>query len=278
MQIPQKESAALRFLYHTPIGRLLLKPLCSRTLSRLAGAWMDSSLSKPMIRSFIRKNNIDLSDYLPETYRSFNDCFTRRIRPELRPIDPDPNVLISPCDGNLSAYHILDGTVFPIKQSVYTVNSLLGNDPVAQRYKNGVCLVFRLCVHHYHRYAFPADGEKEESVFLPGKLHTVRPIALERYPVFVQNCREYTVLNSDRFGILTQIEVGAMFVGKIKNHKLPARVQKGQEKGMFLYGGSTVVLLVENGAADFPEEWFRCTEKGEEIPVFAGQALGKRIS
>ena len=164
--------------------------------------------------------------------------------------------------------------MIPVKQSRYTISSLLGGDSVSENYQNGICLVFRLRVDHYHRYCYVDSGVKGENVFLPGKLHTVRPIALEQFPVFVQNCREYTVIKTENFGEAVQMEVGALLVGKIKNHHGPGEVRRGEEKGMFLYGGSTVIVLLEEGRAYLPEELYQAAENGIETPVKMGQRIG----
>ncbi len=264
----------LRFLYHTRTGRIVLKPLTSRGVSRAAGWFLSTRLSKPMIKKFVRKNGIDLADFESEGFRCFNDCFCRKIKEDRRPINKDKNVLISPCDGLLSAYRISGDTVLPIKQSCYTVSSLLGGSKLAELYRGGICLVFRLCVNHYHRYCYPADGEKGENTFICGRLHTVRPIALESRPVFSENCREYTVINTPEFGSIAQIEVGAMLVGKIANLHGARRVTRGEEKGMFLYGGSTIVLLLQKDKLDINEDFFRATERGEETPVVMGEKIG----
>ena len=275
---PPEESRGLRFLYHNPIGRVLLRLLRARWVSRLAGAFMDSRLSKPLIRRFVKKNGIDLSEFESDSFRCFNDCFCRRIKEGLRPIDPDGDVLIAPSDGLLSAYPINGDTVLPVKGSEYTVSSLLRDGALAERFEDGVCLVFRLCVNHYHRYAYPVSGEKGENTFIKGTLHTVRPIALRRSPVFVENCREYTLIKSDRFGTVAQIEVGAMLVGKIKNHHGAKKVSRGEEKGTFLYGGSTIILLLEKDAVKIPALLFENTEKGLETPVKLGEAIGASVN
>lgn len=273
MTSKKSEGKMLNFLYKTAAGRVLLKPLCSRWLSKLCGKFLDSRLSKPIIKSFVKKNNINLSDYYSDGFCSFNDFFCRKIKEELRPIDTEPSHLISPCDGLLSAYRINKNTVLPVKQSLYTVSELLNGDVLADRYADGICLVFRLCVDHYHRYCYIDNGTKSENIFIPGRLHTVRPIALESYPVFVQNCREYTVMETENFGAVTQIEVGAMLVGKIANLHGKASFLRGEEKGRFLYGGSTVILLLEKGSVKIKDEFFTATESGKETPVKMGEAL-----
>ena len=268
-----RDGAALRFLYHTPVGRLLLKPLCARPISQLCGCLMDSPLSKPLIAPFVRKNGVRLEDFFSDNFRCFNDCFTRRIRPELRPVDASPDALVAPCDGLLSVYPIRKGTVIPAKQSMYSIGDLLGGDPVAAHFEGGTALVFRLCVNHYHRYCYPDGGRLLRSAFIPGELHPVRPIALEQLPVFVRNCREYALLETDHLGMVAQIEVGAMLVGKIVNHPAPERFERGDEKGMFLYGGSTVILLIEPGRIDIPEEAFALSAEEREIPVCMGECI-----
>ena len=92
----KRKERTLRFLYHTRTGRALLKPLTCRPVSKAAGAFLDSSMSKPLIRPFVRKNRIDLQDFYAEDFHCFNDCFCRKIRDGLRPVDPDPRTLIAP--------------------------------------------------------------------------------------------------------------------------------------------------------------------------------------
>ena len=275
---PGNESAALVFLYRTVPGRMLLKLLIGRGLSQAAGRVLSSPVSRPLIAPFIRKNGIDLTDYAEEDYSCFNDFFCRRIRPERRPLPADPAELMAPCDGLLSAYRITDGMVLPIKQSRYSVSDLLGMDAAARRFRDGVCLVFRLCVDNYHRYCYVDNGQKGPNVFLPGVLHTVRPIALESVPVFVRNCREYTIMETAHFGTVAQIEIGALLVGRIDNRDGAASIRRGEEKGRFLYGGSTVVLLLEKDRVSFDEALFTATANGIETPVVLGQVLGRAVS
>ena len=218
-----KESPALSFLYKTVPGRVALKAVSARWVSVAVGKFMDSPLSKPLIKGFVRKNGIDLSEFESDGFTCFNDCFCRRIKAGKRPIPQGNDALISPCDGLLSAYRITPHTTLDIKGSLYRVRDLVNNAELAEKYADGVCLVFRLCVNHYHRYIYVDNGSKGENVFIPGKLHTVRPIALEALPVFVRNCREYTVMDTENFGTVTQIEVGALLVGRIANHHAVAR-------------------------------------------------------
>lgn len=276
--IKKEEDKTLKFLYHTVSGRIFLKLLSSRWVSKLCGAFLDSHFSKPLIKHFIHKNHIDITEYICDNFKCFNDCFSRKIKRGLRPIDQSPESLISPCDGLLSAYQITDKTILPIKQSHYTIDMLLKNRRLSSHYQDGICLVLRLCVHHYHRYCYIDNGVKGKNFFISGKLHTVRPIALEAIPVFTQNCREYTIMKTENFGRVTQIEVGAMLVGKIKNHHGNTSFVKGQEKGMFLYGGSTILLLFEKDKIKLSQNLFNMTKRGEELSVKMGEKLGEKLS
>ena len=261
----------LHFLYGTLPGRLLLKPLTSPCVSDLAGRILDRPVSKVLIPGFIASNHINVDEYQKVSYRSFNDFFCRKIRPQLRPIDPDPDHLIAPCDGLLRVWPISQDLVLPVKQSSYTISSLLQNRPLASRFEGGYCMVFRLCVNHYHRYCFPDDARKSREVRIQGIYHTVRPAALEAVPVFQENTREYCVLRSKHFGTLLQMEVGAMLVGRICNLPSFPCVSRGQEKGFFQYGGSTIILLVQKDMIRIPDSLIGA----QEVPVRMGEMIAQ---
>ncbi|MBE6944793.1 MAG: phosphatidylserine decarboxylase [Ruminococcaceae bacterium] len=265
------DSKLLTFLYRTPLGRLILRPLCAPVVSRVVGRYMDSRASRRLIAPFVRKHGIDLSACRKQSFDSFNDFFTRRLKPELRPMDTDPHGLISPCDGRLSVHPITPEATFTIKGSPYTLRDLLGGNEVWRDYVGGTCLAFRLCVNDYHRYHYPDSGHEGASGFIPGKLHTVRPIALESLPVYVRNSREYTLLHTDHFGTLVQIEIGALLVGKIRNHHPAAPFDRGAEKGMFLYGGSSIVLLLPPGRVRLCDAF---PPDGVERQVLCGGRIG----
>ena len=267
---------SLTFLYKTTPGRFFLKPLASRPLSKLCGSFLDSRLSAFLIKSFAKNNNINLDDYETDGIKTFNQFFRRKIKEGRRPFDSNPSNLCTPCDGLLSVWNINQETVIPVKQSQYTVSSLLQNKELAAEYNGGLCLVFRLCVDNYHRYAYAESGKKGPNIFIPGVLHTVRPIALETLPVFVENCREYTVIESPVFGKLVQMEVGAMLVGRIVNLEGEGMAERGKEKGFFEYGGSTIILLLKKDAAKIKTEIIENSKAGIETPVKMGEVIGSK--
>lgn len=264
----------LKFLYRTIPGRMILKFLTRPSLSNACGRFLDSDLSHFLIQPFVKENGICVSDYEMDDVRSFNDFFSRKIKEGLRPIDMDEKHLIAPCDGLLSVWKIREDTVLPVKQSNYTVSSLLRNLKLATHYRDGYCLVFRLCVNHYHRYCYVDSGKKSRNVFLPGVLHTVRPIALAQYPVFTENSRAYTLIRTPEFGTVVQMEVGAMLVGRIVNHEQEAQVTRGAEKGMFQYGGSTIIVLIGKDQVQMREDLLKNAQFGVETAVQMGETIG----
>lgn len=268
---------SLRFLYYNPLGAPVLRLLTARWVSKLAGRYLDGRASRRKIKKYIKKHGIDMSQFIEEDYRSFNAFFTRRIKPELRPFDLEPSSLVSPCDAKLSVFDITKDSTFEIKGFNYTVDALVGgNAELARLFDGGKCLVFRLTVTDYHRYFFFDGGVAEGNAFVKGRLHTVQPSALCRRRVFTENCREYTVLRTDNFGTAVQAEIGAMMVGRIVNDVKSGRFERGEEKGRFEFGGSTVVLLLQRDAAVLDAELVENTERGGETVVRCGEKIGVR--
>lgn len=274
--LPQKDSGSLNFLYRTAFGRLLLKAMVNPALSRAGGAFMSSRFSKGMINRFVQKNQIDMERYEEGPFRCYNDFFCRRLRQGISAAG-DPGSLISPCDAKLSVYRIEKDSRFFIKGTAYRVADLLQNLELAKLYEGGLCLIFRLTVDDYHRYCYVDSGTKGPNIFIPGKLHTVQPIALERHDIYKENCREYTVMDTDHFGRIVQVEVGALMVGKICNFKQEGSFRRGEEKGMFQFGGSTIVLLLRQGSAQLDQELLDNTAGHMETIVKIGEEIGRSI-
>lgn len=265
----------LKTLYTTVWGRIVLKPLVQPVFSILCGKFLDSRFSRWMIQPFIRGTGIDMTPYKKCRYNCYNDFFTREIKTGERLIDRRENVLISPSDGKVLAYKIDENSCFEIKHSRYSLEQLLDNKKLAERFLGGYAVIIRLSVEDYHRYCYPASGYKSCNYYIPGKFHTVNPIAVESVPVFKQNAREYTLLKTRMFGTLIQMEVGALMVGRICNKKEEGSVQKGQEKGYFEFGGSTIILLIQKDKIVLKEKFLRNTEKEIETKIQMGQELGK---
>ena len=234
---------------------------------------MNSSLSKGQIKSFVEKNNIDLNLYESQEYNSYNDFFTRTIKEGVRHIDDDENALIAPCDSKLPVYPIEESIQLKIKNSVYTIEDLLMSPALADEYRGGLCLVFRLTVDDYHHYHFIDDGTADKEHFIQGVFHTVNPIASDYYPIYKTNSRAYTVLHTKHFGDVVQMEVGAMMVGKITNLQKQS-FKRGEEKGYFEFGGSTVVLFIKKDVVDIDEDILNISKNEDEVRVLMGERIG----
>ena len=250
------QAGIIHFLYTTALGGVLLRPLIRPGFSRFMGHVLSSRISRALVGPFIRKNHISMEDYPPRRYRSFNDFFTRTILPERRPVDMTQEHLIAPCDSKLSVTRREPNTRFFIKGVEYTAGALLRSEELAQKFAGGWLLLFRLTVDDYHHYLYPLSGAESTRVVIPGVFHTVNPFAAGIRPIYRENTREYTCTETE-FGTLLQMEVGALLVGRISNHMGAGPVQRGTEKGMFEFGGSTVVLMLEPGRLQPDEDILR---------------------
>lgn len=264
----------LKFLYGTTLGRIIVSFLINPWVSILAGRIMDSKVSALAIKPFLKNSHINMDEYEQRKFRSFNDFFTRRIREGKRSIDMEPSHLIAPCDSKLSVYPITTAARFCIKNTEYTMESLLKDKSLAKRYEGGIFLLFRLTAGDYHRYSYADSGKKGENIHIDGIYHTVNPIANDHYPIYKENTREYTILESDCFGSMLMMEVGATMVGRIVNYHGAGSVQRGQEKGRFEFGGSTLVICLEKGKAIIDADIVHNTENGIETVVKLGQKIG----
>ena len=271
------QDRVLKLLYGNIVGRAFLNVITKPFLSKVVGNALSTKLSSKLVNSFIKTNNINMYECEERSYKSYNDFFTRTVKDGYRPINMDENVLISPADGRVSAYKINENSIFQIKNTYYTIESITRSKTVAEKYKNGYCVIVRLCVDNIHRYYYPDNGVVGKSKFIKGVLHTVNPEALNYYDIYKENSRECTLLHTDNFGTIMQIEVGALMVGKIlNNHKRGTHFNKGQEKGMFEFGGSTVVLLIENNKVLLDNDLLVNTKEGYETEVKIGEKIGQR--
>jgi phosphatidylserine decarboxylase len=264
----------LSFLYTNIFGRMLLKPLIQPQVSKLAGRYLSSAHSKWLISKFIERNEINMDIYEECDYSSFNDFFTRKIKPDCRPVPEDLDVLISPCDCLATVYPIQENTTFSIKNTEYTLRSLLRSPRLAKRFHGGYAYVLRLTVEDYHRYLYSVSGKQSKNYHIDGTFHTVNPIANDYLPIYKENTREYTVIRSKEFGDVLQMEVGALLVGKISNHKQSTVVTRGEEKGFFEYGGSTIVVLTQKGRVTPRSDLLTNSKNGYETKVLQAHPLG----
>ena len=259
----------LEFLYCTKFGRFLLKLFIARPLvSKIYGLYQKSFLSKRKIKKFAKEYNIKVTKEEYEKYRSFNDFFIRKRKPIKH---KQKNELVAIADAKLSIHDVTEDLKLNIKNTSYSVDEILENTKIASFYKNGVCLVFRLVVNDNHRYNYIDDGKLAFSKKIKGKLHTIRPIS-SKYNVYTQNSREVSMLTTKNLGYVTQVEIGALLVGKIKNNG-KFNFKKNDEKGYFEFGGSTIVVFL-NKKIQFDEDIIKANSENIEVQVTAGERIG----
>lgn len=268
---------ALRFLYNTIPGRIILKPLVSPVFSKFTGLILNSRISKIIIPLFVKCNNINVEEYEKREYKSYNDFFTRKGVKGFRKIDMSCNSFVSPCDCSLSVHKIDDNMEYQIKNSKYKIKDLLKNEELAKEYSGGYIFISRLAVDNYHRYIFVDDCSIESTKYIKGILHTVQPIAFNSCNVFAENCREISVISTKNFGKIIQCEVGALIVGKINNYKFFLPVRRGTKKGMFEFGGSTIITLVKKNTVKIRKDIAVNSINGVETPVLLGEKIAQKF-
>lgn len=278
--IKGRESTQDRFLaklYGCFGGRLLvwifIQPIVSKTIGKI----LESSWSKRFIPKFVQRNDIDLSLCEKQEFTSYNDFFTRKFKKNARMISMEETMFISPCDGKLTVYPISMNSRFTIKYTTYTLESLLRDKKLAKRYCGGYAWIFRLSVEDYHRYCYVADGIQSTNRKIAGVFHTVNPIANDCYPIYKENTREYSLLRTEVFGTVLMMEVGALLVGKIENRIESGFVRRGQEKGNFAFGGSTIILLTEKEKVQPDADILWNTQRLYETVVQMGEKIGKSM-
>lgn len=268
----QHGAKALNFLYNTVLGRIILKILINPFISKIIGIYHDSPLSKYKIKKFISKHNIDMTSYEKKEYKTFNEFFTRE--KENKKIKLKKGDFVSPGDSKLLIYKINNKLKVKIKNSEYTLNELVDNKIDLKDYKNGYCLVFRLALDDYHRYCFPDSGKLIESYNIKGKLHTVSSISKD-YKIYKENHRVVTKLLTDNFQDLIYIEVGALSVGKIINHKIK-NFKAAEEKGYFKMGGSTIVILTKDKVLNIDKDILENASKDIEVKLKYGEKIATK--
>ena len=272
----------MELAYGTRLGVLFSGTVFARKLvSDLLGAYNDSLASTGRIEPFVRRLSIDASESAQpmDSYRSFNEFFARKLRPGARPTDPNPQAFTSPGDGRLLVFPRLDQeTLSYVKWAPVRLFDLFASQKkLVERYAGGSAGVLRLSPGDYHRFHFPAGGLVSPCTTVPGLLHSVSPYALEQgIPVFALNKRTLTTLRTESHGKILLMEVGAMFVGSIvQTYRTGATIKKGDEKGFFKFGGSTVVFFAEPGVLTFDRDLVDNTSQGLETLVRTGEAIGR---
>ncbi len=271
--------AWLRWAYETAPGRIGVEAVAKRAwFSRWYGWRMNSPKSRQSIADFIEKFALDSAEFAPaQSFSSFNDFFRRELKPEARPIDPNPDSAVFPADGrHLAVADLSQSEGFYVKGQKLSLAQLLGDSALAQAYQSGCAVFSRLCPVDYHRFHFCAAGTPAEPVLLDGVLYSVSPLALRRNIGYLgQNKRVLTALQTPRIGRVLVLEIGATNVGSIRQNFAPGReIAKGAEKGWFEFGGSMVVTVFEPGRIRLAEDLAEQGAVNREIYAKMGDVMG----
>ncbi len=266
----------LDWLYHNPVGEATLWTIAKRKIvTSLYGDQMEKPASADKIVPFIEEYDVDITIAQKQNFKSFNDFFIRQLKPEARPIVSDSLAVASPADGKILAYENVSSSDFYIKGFRFNVDSFLDNTELAKKYKDGSMIVFRLAPPDYHRYHFPVSGITASSnIKIDGDYYSVNPLALrKKAEIFWLNKREYGVIQTPLFGNVVMVEVGATMVGSMIQTYSGTTVKKGQEKGYFKFGGSTVVLLFEKDQIKIDADLLTNTANGLETTIKMGEQI-----
>ena len=273
----------LEWIYESPIGKNITELIIKKKLfSKVYGMFCDTKLSTNKIQSFVKEFDIDMTitKKAVDEFISFNDFFTRELTLISRPINKDKDVLISPGDGRVLAHQNINlDNIIQIKGITYSINELINNTDIAKTFQNGTCVVLRLAPTDYHRFHFVDSGITCDSHFINGHYYSVNPIALKTIPkLFCENKREWSLFKSDNFDDILYIEVGATCVGSIfQTYKPNIRVNKGDEKGYFKFGGSTVILFFKKDCVKIDDDILNQSILGYESKVVLGEKIGIKI-
>ncbi|AHK63561.1 Phosphatidylserine decarboxylase proenzyme [Chlamydia avium] len=271
------------FLYDSKIGRWISRLLSrSPVFTRIYGWIQKQPWTRSKIVSFVNNHNIctkELKRPLSE-FSSFNDFFTRELLPTARPVTPGKNVCVMPSDGFYLVYpNVAEFGEFVVKSKRFSLPKLLGDDALVKKYDTGSMVFSRLALFDYHRFHFPVDCVPGEARCINGYLFSVHPIAMkDNFIFFCENKRMITELKTESFGDVLYLEVGALSVGSIIQTFTPGKkYSKGEEKGFFEFGGSTIILLFQPNTIQFEVDLLKNSRMGLETRCLMGQALGRSL-
>lgn len=273
----------LRFAYENSVGRGFVWLLARRKLFSAYYGWrMNRAYSAQLVIPFIVKYDLDVDEFARSAFefKTFNEFFWRGLKATARPITPGDRVAVLPADGRHLVFPDVDtADGFYVKGAKFTLAELLGDAALAERFAGGSMLISRLCPVDYHRFHFPVAGVPGEPRLINGWLYSVSPVALRRnIRYLVENKRVVTLIESPVFGTVAMIEVGATNVGTIKQtHVADRAVAKGEEKGVFKFGGSCVITLFQRDRIRFDADLVAQSAQQVETYARMGDRLGEAV-
>ena len=245
-----------------------------------AAAWQNTPWSARKIGPFVRRHWIDMSEFEPGPFRSYAAFFDRRFLPGKRSFPADRDQMGAFGEGRYFGWEELKpGMTFPVKGAALEPKAILGSEDRLGHFEGGPIILARLAPVDYHHLHFPDDGWVVDEARLGHSLWTVNPTALRNQPdILFRNERYIQLLQTKHFGLLGFVEVGALSVGRIKQvHPKDAPFTRGEEKSVFKFGGSAVVLFGQSGAWRPADDILQHTREGMETYLRLGEPIAHRL-
>jgi len=269
----------LHWSYNSRLGRALTRlVLAQRVVSRFCGWLARCAWSRHLIAPFEKSMRVESSGngHQP-AYTCFNDFFVRELDGSLRMNAAGPSICLSPVEGKVLVLRDVEPReTFRVKRSIFNLEHLLADRRLSERFAGGTVVICRLALSDYHHFHFPVAGRPGPAVAIPGKLYAGGAYAKNWLTSFyAENFRMVTLIDSDLFGTLAQVEIGAFTVGSIRQCFVPGRyVERGERKGYFELGGSTVVLVFGAGVLEIDKDLRRYSSQEIETRVRVGESIG----
>jgi phosphatidylserine decarboxylase len=254
-----------------------------QTLTLKQGRKFDDPNSVKNIPEFIRYHKLNVDEILQplSSFRTFNEFFYRKLKPEVRTVaSPDPRICVSPADCRLNCFATIDqATQLWIKGANFSIASLLKDERLAEYYMGGAVMVCRLAPQDYHRFHSPVDGELSLYYHIPGTYFTVNPMAVrQRIDVYTENARTVALLETVHYGKVAFVAIGAMMVGSIVITATGGtHIARMDELGYFAFGGSTIVVLFPPNTVVFDADLVSNSLEQLETLVQCGNSVGTAL-
>lgn len=279
----------VKLLYNSTPGKILTPFFANKYISQVYGLMQNSMTSKLKVPKFVKNFAIDLGDYEPGSrnvsnqslsYKNFNEFFIRKFKEGKRTFKSGESILPACAEARYYGYESVgEETEVPVKGKYLNEEKILRNPELAKDFAGGPLLIARLCPVDYHRYHYIDDGKTLANYHIKGEYHSVNPLALKfKNDIFMANERRVSILETENFGKIAYVEVGAVCVGKIvQSHPEEKPFKRGDEKGYFLFGGSTVILMGQKGKWRPSDDILKNTKLGRETYIHLGDEIGQKI-
>jgi phosphatidylserine decarboxylase len=264
----------LNFIYRLKLDRF---NIAMKVLSKMYGIYNGSSFSRHKIKPFIKVFSIDTNDFKINSYDSFNAFFSRELKPEARPFAIPLQCFPAFCEGRyLIKNNISPTDYFKVKGQEINLLKLIGDQKLVTEFSDGTMILARLALQDYHRFHFPDNGEMLKEYAIPGCLDSVGPVGQKyKKDILLNNARRVGLMRSENFGTLLYIEIGAFCVGSIIQTNVKKYFNRGDEKGYFNLGGSTIIVIASKGQLQIEDEIVKKSNEGIESYIKLGTSIGK---